>query len=242
MPTPDARLLRRLAEFGAAVETALGSRLVCCALAGSGASEDWVAGRSDINTVIVAEPVDAVLIADLAPVVQQFLSDGFAVPLLMDPEFLARAGDVFPIELDDLRRHHRLLAGRDVLARLAVDEHALRRQCEYEGRSRVLRLRALLLVADSADTGLEATLLDTAKSLLVLLRQLVRLRGEVCGPRYAEVLEAAEAWLGPLPVLRRLLDHRNGAAQLARDALVAAVPGCLAEAERIVRAVDRLEG
>lgn len=239
MPTPDARLERRIVAFGRTVEKALGERLVCCALVGSAAADDWVAGRSDLNTVVVAEPLDRSVVAALAPVAQRFAEDGFAVPLLVDPPFLARAGDVFPMELDDLRRSHRLLAGRDVLSTLAVDRRALRRQCEYEARSRVLRLRALYLLEPSAGE-IESVLLETAKSVLVLLRHLLRLQGDEVGPRFAEVVEAAERRLGPLPVLRRLVAHREGTSPLAPEVFPILLGGALGESERIAGALDTL--
>lgn len=237
MPTPDARLERRILAFGGAVAETLGERLVCCALAGSAVADDWVAGRSDLNTVVVAEPLDLSAIAALAPVVERFAAERFAVPLLVEPAFLVRAADVFPMELDDLRRHHRLLAGRDVLATLTIDPRALRRQCEYEARSRVLRLRALCLL-QPPPAEIEDVLLETAKSVVVLLRHLVRLHGEPVGPRFAEVLEAAERWLGPLPVLRRLVAHRDGTSPLAPTVFPTLLGGCLGEAERIARALD----
>jgi len=241
MPTPDARLERRISDFGTAVREALGSRLVCCALAGSAVADDWVAGRSDVNTIIVAEPLDATVLESLGPVVRGFTAHRFAVPLLVDPEFLARARDVFPMELDDIRRQHRILEGRDVLTDLVVERGALRRQCEHEARSRLLRLRALCLLTEAAGANLEPPLLDSVKSVLVLLRHLVRLHGDACGPRYTDALRTAEGWLGPLPVLRRLLAHREATAPMDARALAAGLPGYLAEGERIVRALDALE-
>lgn len=241
MPDPDASLERRITAFGTAVQEALSTRLVCCAVVGSVVAGDWVPGRSDVNSVVVAEPLDGAVLDALQPVVRAFAPDGFAVPLLVDPEFLARARDVFPMELDDVRRDHRLLAGRDVLSALAIERAALRRQCEQEARARLLRLRALCLVGRGRGGEVEAALLSSAKSVLVLLRHLVRLHGDACAPRYADVLATSERWLGPLPALRRLLAHRDGAKPLASSLVADVLPDTLAEGERIVRALDALD-
>ena len=240
MPDAAETLARDLAAFADDVAAALGPRLVCCAVHGSAARGDHVAGRSDVNTVVVVAPLDADALVALRPAVRRAAAHGFALPLVIGPEFLEQARDVFPIELDDLARHHRVLAGRDVLAAVAVDRAALRRQCEHEARALVLRLRALLVAADMPEDALVDALAGGTRRALVLLRHLVRLRGGDPGTRHAAHVDAAEAALGPLPALRALLAHREGRAPLARAGAAALVPGFLGEAERLVAALDAL--
>ena len=176
----------------------------------------------------------------LAPVVGRWRRHGFAVPVVLDDEYLARARDTFPMELEDIRRQRRVLAGRDVFATLALDPAALRRECEQEARGKLLRLRALFLEAAASPRALEQLMLDSLKSFLVVLRHLLGLRGGDAPFAYADVLAAGEALLGTLPTMRRLLERRAGLGRLDRRALHGAFAAYLCEIERIVAAVDAL--
>jgi hypothetical protein len=241
MARPDARLDGDIGAFAREVEAALGPTLVSLALHGSAAGEDWVAGRSDVNTAIVVSRVTLGTLEALAPVFARWRRRGFAPPALFDEEYLARARDVFPMELDDIRRQHRLLAGRDVFTALRLDPAALREECEREARGKLLRLRVLFLEAAGDPAALEALVTESLKSFLIVLRHLVRLRGGPEASAYPTVLAEGERLLGPLPAMRALLAHRDGVARRSNRALRDGFGAYLAEVERIVAGVDALD-
>jgi hypothetical protein len=83
-------------------------------------------------------------------------------------------------------------------------------------------------------------LVASLTSFLVLLRQLVHLHGDEMPQRFADVLSAGERFLGPLPAMRRVYDHRRGVARLARTDLTEEFGRYLADVERIVAAIDTL--
>src|SRR5262245_26992378 len=140
MARPDDRLQRQIATYTGEVEQALGSHLLCLAIYGSAAGSDFFEPHSDVNVAIVVPDVTIDVLEALAPVVMRWEKRRFATPLLIERNFLHRARDAFPMELDDIRRQHRVLAGSDVLAAVTVDPGALRRQCEKEARGKLLRL------------------------------------------------------------------------------------------------------
>src|SRR5207249_3062091 len=124
----------------------------------------------------------------LAPLVARWRERGFALPVLMDYEYLRGARDTFPMELDDIRRQHRLLAGADLFADLTLDPAALRRECEREARGKLLRLRALFLEAGRTPAAIEQLMVESVKSFIVVLRHLLRLRHADGGYSYAAAL------------------------------------------------------
>jgi hypothetical protein len=240
MARPDERLERQIATYGSEVEQALASHLLCLALYGSAAGSDFFEPHSDVNIAVVVPTVTIDVLEALAPVVMRWEKRRFATPLLMEREFLVRARDAFPMELDDIRRQHRLLAGADLLTEVAVDNDAVRRQCEKEARAKLLRLRALYLATAGAPSALERVMLESLKSMLIFLRHLLRLQGHESGPCYRDVLEKGQQVLGPLPLMARLLDHREGRTRLVPRALRLEFHEYLGEAERIVQALDAL--
>jgi hypothetical protein len=242
MARPDERLERLIATYGGEVEQALGPQLLCLALYGSAAGSDFFEPHSDVNIAVVVPAVTIDVLEALAPVVMRWEKRRFATPLLIERDFLARARDSFPMELEDIRRQHRLLAGSDLLTDIRVDADAVRRQCEKEARSRLLRLRALYLATAGAPSALERLMLESLRSNLIFLRHLLRLQGHEAGMCYRDVLEKGQAVLGPLPLMSRLLDHREGRTRLVPRALRLEFREYLGEVERIVDALDTLHG
>ncbi len=236
----DARTDGALVAFTRDVQEALGEELLCLALYGSAAGEDWIEGQSDLNVAIVVPRVTFAVLAALEPSVGRWCRKGLAPPAIMDREYLARARDIFPMEIDDIRRQHRLLAGRDVFADVTLDPAAIRRECEGEVRGKLLRLRALFLESGGRPEPLEALMRESVKSFLVVLRHWLALLGEDGAHDYRAVLRTAEATMGPLPTMGRLLDHREGQAPLEPAEIREVFADYLGEVERIVAAVDRL--
>jgi len=241
MPRPGARAEREIATFTEEMRAALGEEFVCLVLHGSAAGDEWVAGRSDLNTALVVPRVTLAVLECLAPLVARWRERGFALPVVMDYEYLRRARDTFPMELDDISRQHRLLAGTDLFANLTLDPKALRRECEREARGKLLRLRALFLETGRTPAAIEQLMVESVKSFLVVLRHLVHLRHADGGHGYGAVLAAGESIVGPLPTMRKLLAFRAGDARLSPAALRAAFGAYLAEVERIVEGVDALD-
>jgi len=241
MAQPDERLERQLETYSQEVQTALGGEIVCLAVYGSAAGEDYFDPHSDVNLAIVVREVTTDVLEALAPIVMRWERRHFAIPLVIERLFLDRARDVFPMELDDIQRQHRLLAGTDVLSDLAIDREALRRQCEKEARGKLLRLRALYLGTGGASSALERLMLESLKSNLIFLRHLLRLQGTDPGPRYRDALVAGERVLGPFPLMSRLLDHREGVTRLVPRAERLEFREYLGEVERIVNALDTLD-
>ncbi len=234
MPSLDRRAERVLAEYAAEVQRALGDQCVGVILYGSAAGVDWVEGQSDLNTVVVVRRAGAAPLAALAPVVAQWRSRGLALPLVLDAAQVEQARRLFPMELDDIRRQHRVLAGVDPFADLETDEAALRRECAQEAFGKLLRLRAFYLEHAGQPPALERMMVDSVKTFLIVLRHLLRLRGNAVPTSYQSALMAGEAMLGALPAMRRALARRQGEPSADLADLAGAY---VEEAERLVAAV-----
>ena len=240
MPAVDARLERDLAGFVRDVQQALGDGLVGVTVYGSAAAGEWVRGVSDVNTIVVVRAVTSATLDALAACVPAWRRRGFALPLVVEEDFFERGADAFPMELDDARRVHRTLAGPDLLATVRIDRTALRRQCEQEARGKLARLRARYLDVAARPADVEQLLVRSLTSFLVILRHLLHLRGDETAHAYADVLATGERVLGPLPAFRRVLEHRQATGRLARAEIREEFARYLADAERIVAAVDTL--
>jgi len=227
-----------LRAFADELRQAFGSALVGFVLYGSAAGEDWIAGSSDLNTAIVLDQVDVGALDKLAPLIARWRRKRFALPLVVDRAYVERAREVFPMEIGDIARQHRVIAGSDPFAGLEPEEATLRREVEQEGVGKLLRLRAFYLEHADSPKALEKLMLDSLKSFLVLLRHVLRLNHVPAPAAYPSVLAEGEKLLGPLPAMQQLLMRRGGTRlrraerELARE--------YVAEVERIARAVSSL--
>src|SRR4029450_4665545 len=83
---------------------------------GRAGAGDGMPGRSDVNTVIVLRRASVAALNRLAPLIARWRRKGFALPVLLDRDQVEHARLLFPMELNDIKRQHRVLAGEDPFA------------------------------------------------------------------------------------------------------------------------------
>src|SRR6266699_1991106 len=128
-------------RFAEAVAAGLGGRLVALLLYGSAARGTHVPDRSDVNTLLICDTVDEDLFAALEQPVRDWVKAGHVAPLILTQQEWQSSADAFPIEYEDMRGAHRVLAGRDPWAGITVQRDQVRRQLEHELVGKLVRLR-----------------------------------------------------------------------------------------------------
>lgn len=236
----DARAERTLADVTDQLRALCGERLVSVALYGSGVGDDYVAGRSDLNLAVVLQAIDRESMIALRAHAARWHKRSVATPLLLDRAFLATAADVFPMELYDIRDRHRLLSGEDVFAQIEIHDQHLRYECEHEARGKLLRLRQLYLEIGDNRGKLQALILDSLKTFLIVARTVVRMRGVALAPTYESALDAfCRERACSLPLMSRLLRIK-----LNKEAWSGGVEDVfhayLSEVDSLVRIIDQL--
>lgn len=230
----------KVRELAAQIQAAVGEDLVSLVLYGSALGPDYVEGRSDINFLVVVRAAPSTVLPRLRPHWPRWRRQGMAVPLVVDRHFLVRAADVFPMEIADLQVQHEVLAGDDLLASIAVQPECLRRQAEFELRSKWVRLSALYLQAEALRSDAAAALLEAVKSFCIVMRHLLRLAGKQAPQSYEQVArEFAAAFRLELPATLQLLAIRQQRASWPRDR-DSLFRQYLREVEQVVDVADRL--
>lgn len=234
-------LNRILNDFTQEVRTLLSGELVSVVLYGSGAGANFVPDLSDINTVIIVGELRFDILQKLQPHIAAWHKQGFALPLLLDREFLQRARDVFPMEFHDIREQHQLLWGEDVFRDIVIDSRHLRFQAEHEARSKLLRLRALYLECAEDAPRLRALMLDSSKTFIVLMRNLIRLHGHAGVMTHENVLHRFEQQFTlSFPQLRQLIAIRAAQQSWPNATLTDFFCEYLTEVQQIISAIDHL--
>lgn len=159
------------------LSAALGDDLVSLLIYGSAARGNHVPGRSDVNVLIVVRDASAATLGRAAQALNDWVAVARAAPLIQSEADWKASADVFPIEVEDIREAHRLLAGRDVVSGLATTRADQRQELEREARGKLIRLRAEYAVAASDGQRLAELLVRAMSTFLVLFRAGLRLTG-----------------------------------------------------------------
>lgn len=135
------RLVRELTQSA-------GSNLLSVILYGSAATGEFHAKHSDLNLLCLFEKLDADALARLNPITRRWVRKGHPPPLVFAASQLARAADVFAIELLDIKASHKVLHGADLMAEIDVPLALHHLQVERELRQALVRLREHYLASD----------------------------------------------------------------------------------------------
>jgi hypothetical protein len=241
VPVLDSYREKMLVRFTQELRQLLQNELVAVALYGSGAGANFVPEVSDLNIAIVVKEVRFEILQKLQPQVTGWHKQGFALPLLLDREFLQRARDVFPMEFHDIKEQHRLLWGENIFRDLEIDSRHLRFQAEHEARSKLLRLRALYLECADDLPRLQALMLDSLKTFLVIMRNLVRLHGQAGLLSYSDVLnQFGRHFQCAFPYMHQLIAIRAGQQQWPATSIVNFFHEYLEEVQQVISVIDQL--
>ena len=184
-----------LRQFTDDTKRIYGESLLSLILYGSAASDEYVEGTSNINSLILLKDVTPDELRKCSAQLPQWHKQHIRTPLFVDPAYVRSAVDVFPIEFLDMKQRYRVLYGQDFLRELELKLDHLRFQCEQELKGKMLRLRQLYLEASQAENRLVSLLVKSTSSFMVLFRALLHLQGSP-SPHSADEILTAVSRLG----------------------------------------------
>ncbi len=147
--------------------------------------------------------------------------------------------DVFTIELLDMKRHHRVLFGDDVLQDLEIPLNLHRVQVEFELRQKLILLRQRTLLAFKED-HLWELLLQSAPSFVTLFRHSLIAMGQQAPENKHEVVQQLSKVVGFDPAaIERVLAVREHQATRGKATVHGLMREYLAAIEQVTAAVDK---
>ncbi|HPC04948.1 MAG TPA: nucleotidyltransferase domain-containing protein [Syntrophales bacterium] len=221
---------------------AFGDHLESLVLYGSAATGDYRPGKSDINLLAVLSGAGTALLDRALPLVKSWRKKRLAVPLFLTEEEIRSSLDVFPLEFLTMRRHHVLVAGRDVLGGLAFRKEDVRSQCERDLRGKLILLRTGFLDSEGREKDLRNLMGESITAFLSLFQGLLFLKDLQIPPTKREILEkTAEALSLKGEVFSRCLDIREGKGLPAGENVREVFMGYMKEIEALCIRLDTLQ-
>jgi hypothetical protein len=232
---------KKIDEFVNRIREAAKTNLVSVIVFGSAAAGDFHPEFSNLNLFCVVRDSSFTALQAVAPVAKWWDQQKQPPPLFMTRNEIERSADVFSIELTDMKQHHRLVFGEDVLKDLVIPPTQHRMQVEYEFREKLSLLRQHFLLASGNDTRLWELLTRSVSSFVTLFRHAIMVQGQPApaGKRDAVQTLAAQLGFDPSGVLQ-VLDVREGKAERRKFDVADVFARYLTALEHVTASVDRI--
>jgi hypothetical protein len=237
----DGQVKSHLTELVERLRSAAGDNLHSVVLYGSAASSDFHENFSDLNILCLLHDVSASSMLVLSETVEWCKRQKQAIPLLLSVGELVQGTDVFAIELLDMKRHHRVLYGDDLVAALDVPLRLHRVQVEHELRTKLILLRQTFVTRSQRSQEIVKLMLESASSFMTLFRHsLITMGEEPESPKRAMLQQLQRKINVDVRPFLELLNIREGG--LKPEALEGSqlFPAYLKTIEQVIAAVDRL--
>jgi predicted nucleotidyltransferase len=232
----------KVKEFLARIREAAQDNLVSVILYGSAAKGDFHQEYSDINLFCVLRDSSFASLKVLAPAVKWWDRQKQPPPLFMTRDEIERSADVFSIELMDMREHHKVVFGEDVLQGLTIPTTLHRVQVEYELREKLALLRRHLLLAAGNDSRLWEILTRSSSSFVTLFRHALMVLGQDAPMGKRDAVESLANKVGfDASGFLRVLDVRERKAEAGKLDAADIFSRYLAAVEQVTAAVDRMQ-
>jgi len=187
---------KKINDFVARLRAAAGANLECVVLFGSAVAGDFHPEFSNLNLFCVLRDNSFAALVALAPAVKWWAEQKQPPPLFMTRDEIERSTDVFTIELIDIKQHHRVLFGDDLLQSLTIPTKLHRVQVEYELGEKLALLRQHLLLALGTESRMWELLIRSVSSFVTLFRHALMVLGHDAPLGKREAVQALSKQIG----------------------------------------------
>ncbi len=158
-------------------------------LYGSAARGDFIAGRSNINILLIVQNVSVDQLQRVAQLHKEWGKHQIVAPLLMAKGDLERVPQLFPLEYLQMIQHYVVLAGQDPFGEVDLDKAKLGWQCEQELMANLLRVRQRFIEGEGRNEAIQALLILSITTVLSCLRGLLYCLGHTTQNKDLKILE-----------------------------------------------------
>jgi len=224
---------------------ALPDDLISVVLYGSAAVGDHDEKFSDYNVLCVLKQLTPAQLGATESVFRWWRAQGNPSPLLLTRHEVETSTDCFAIEFHDIKEHHRILYGADVVSSLTIEQCFYRAQVEHDLRAKLLRLRQKAASVLSDKDALCRLLADSVSTFCVLFRHALILHSSDAPAKKREVIARAQERFGidPAPFFALLDQREQGKAKAPRidNGAGALLASYISEIGKVIDAVDVLD-
>ncbi len=229
-------------ELVAQLQKVYGAQLRSVVLYGSAAAGEHIPKRSDYNVLVIVDELTMQHMRTGAAVARAWGEDGNPPPLTLTADEWRGSSDIFPMEYADILERHRVLYGSPPFDGISVNRRDLRLQLEHEAMGKLLKLRQGVLAAGGESKAQLELLAASLSTIMVIMRAVQRLNGEVPPTDYERLSRdvAARVGLDAEPFVR-VVRHVRGAEKIGSSDVSTVLTGYLEGMHRLVSYLNSYE-
>jgi len=229
-------------EMADRLKSVFGGDLISVALYGSGASGEYLPGKSDLNFLVIVTDTGMNRLERLHEFMKDWDKRRIATPLIMTKSFLEGALDVYPIEFMTMKAHHIQVVGEDILSSLAFDGTCMRLQVEREIKGKLIHLRQGFLASQGEAKKLRDLIKVSLVAFLSLFEAVLHLKGKAVPSSRRQVIRDTCEILGiDGSTFLKCLDIKEEAVRYDMKEIALLFEKYLSEIEKVDRFVDQFK-
>jgi hypothetical protein len=229
-------------EIIGAYQKIFGAHLISIILFGSGAGEDYIPGKSDINFLITLTDQGIDRLDHALETVARWRKRNVAIPLFMTQTYLEGSQDAYPIEFLNMKRHYVVVSGKDVLAELAFDRRYVRLQLERELRGKLLHLRNGYLATEGNARKIRKLITQSLTAFVSLFCALLYMKNIAIPHGKREIItEAGEAFGIDVTIFLKCEEIRRNTDRFSQNEVKAIFQAYMEEVGRLCEQIDQME-
>lgn len=219
-----------------------GVHLLSIILYGSGAGEDYIPGKSDLNFLITLTDQGVERLDRVLAMVARWRKRNVAIPLFMTRSYLQGSQDSYPIEFLNMKRHYIVVFGVDVLAELTFDQCHIRLQLERELRGKLINLRSGYLATEGNTRKIRELITLSLTAFISLFSALLYLKNIEIPHGKREVITAAGKAFGiDAPLFLKCEEIRRKTDRLSSIEVQTVFQAYMKEVSRLCDQIDWME-
>ncbi|MFA4916638.1 MAG: nucleotidyltransferase domain-containing protein [Syntrophales bacterium] len=219
-----------------------GDDLISIILYGSGASGDYVPGKSDLNFLVIVSEKGIDDLERAMKTVARWRKRKVATPLFMTKSYILSSLDSYPLEFFDILRNHILVFGEDVLSGLSIDHSYLRLQLEREIKGKTLLLRKAFLETEGRVKQLRNLINVSLDVFISIFKALLYLKNLEIPPHRRDVIRAAAKEFPFDPdVFLKCADIKEGIGNFPTSDIQTIFKTYIREVKKLSEVVDRMK-
>lgn len=219
-----------------------GVHLLSIILYGSGAGEDYIPGKSDLNFLVILTDQGIEKLDRILETVARWRKRNVAIPLFMTRSYLQGAQDSYPVEFLNMKRRYIVVFGADVLAELTFDPCHIRLQLERELRGKLLHLRSGYIATGGNARRIRELITVSLTAFVSLFSALLYLKNIEIPHGKREVITAAGKSFGiDTSIFLKCEEIRRKTDRLTPVEVQAVFQDYMKEVSRLCDQIDRME-
>jgi predicted nucleotidyltransferase len=220
----------------------IGDELYSVLLYGSAAKDNFFAGSSDINLLVLVKDVTPKIMQKTASIIKGFKVRNKIDTFLADTDDIMNSADVFPIRFLDIRNHHILLYGQDVFNGIEIEDINLRLDLEGQMRNMVRNLRQSYILSNYTSQELRDILIENFSRLSCLLTAMLHLHEIKPPPKKQELIrKASKEFKLDLTVFEDIVQLKSGGNNLPITKMQSIYNEYIEVVDKIVEITDKID-